>query len=649
MSWEEYKKKREQESSWAKYKQQRDYERQQKEQAQIEQNKLLEKLNLPTKTVQSNPTVAAPNSNSQNDNLTNVRNSMATSLSQQLSKATTTKDKGIITSISDIGNRIEADRKNKNIAKGGEDAFNEYMDSTLNAIPGGTMSVISGIVNAGTSLVGAGVKGLQSVTNNENVEEKLQETYDNIVNIGKNIHQRGNATNLVNSYVDNDFTRESSNVVHTVSSQLTTYLLSLVLGIPAALIQGTYVGGASAQEVLNENKDNAGRAVLTGVGKGLASYELEKLTGGNILGKGSFDDMAVGFITNNFSSKAGQKVASKIYEVGGEVFEENLENAIDMVIDNVVNQKGYSVKDWWNELGETSKGTILATIALNLLGLGGDTYNKVQEYKLDSQAKKMIKEAETLIEKENLKIDFDKMKDHNKNTTTNLQPQSMQNTQNTPSQQVIPMQEEGAQNAISEQTVKRNIIDEKVNEYINQNRSNFKTNINIETKVVNDGEPMETNYKNAKETAIYQKAKNLFNKIGLKQFKNNNDTIYVTNQDIKESIRKTIKNPSQKRLINENIAVFSSLDKIINNAKELDVAQEHKDRSQYNSWKYYISEVNIDNKPYVVEFDTVLREDGQRHFRLERVYDINNIGDSKTTLLAPKANEVVRYGISFYY
>ena len=46
MSWEEYKKKREQESSWAKYKQQRDYERQQKEKAQIEQNKLLEKLNF---------------------------------------------------------------------------------------------------------------------------------------------------------------------------------------------------------------------------------------------------------------------------------------------------------------------------------------------------------------------------------------------------------------------------------------------------------------------------------------------------------------------------------------------------------------------------------------------------------------------------
>ena len=429
MSWEEYKKKREQESSWAKYKQQRDYEIKQKELVQKEQNKLLEKLNLPTKEVKNNQTVTVPNVNSKNNNMTNVRNSMTTSLSQQLAQATTTKDKGIVTSVSDIMNRIKADEKNKNISKGGVEAFNEYMDSTLNAIPGGTMTVFSGIANAGTSLAGAGIKGLQNLTNNENVEERLQETYDKIINIGKSIHEKGNSTNLVNRYIDNNFTRESSNLVHTVSSQLATYGLSLATGIPAPVIQGTYVGGSSAQEVLNENKDNVGKAVLTGVGKGLTSYGVEKLTGGNILGKGSFDDMAVGLIANNFSSKTGQKIASKIYEVGGEVFEENLENAIDMVIDNVVNQKGYTVKDWWNELGETSKGTILATIALNLLGLGGDTYNRVQDYKLDSQAKRMIKEAEMLIEKENLKIDFDKMKQENIQNTISEQTKTLANNQ----------------------------------------------------------------------------------------------------------------------------------------------------------------------------------------------------------------------------
>jgi len=162
MSWEEYKKKREHESSWAKYKQQRDYEKKQKEQAQIEQNKLLEKLNLPTKEVKNNSTVIAINANTKN-NMTNVRNSSATSLSQEFARATTTKDKGIITSGADIGARIAADRKNKNIEKGGVDAFNEYMDSTLNAIPGGVMSVVSGIVNTGTTLIGAGVKGLQNL------------------------------------------------------------------------------------------------------------------------------------------------------------------------------------------------------------------------------------------------------------------------------------------------------------------------------------------------------------------------------------------------------------------------------------------------------------------------------------------------------
>ena len=128
-------------------------------------------LTLPTKAIQNNPTVAVPNTNSKQNDMTNVRNSMVTSLSEQLANATTTNDKGIVTSISDVKNRIKADEKKKNIAKGGVDAVNEYLDSTLNAIPGGTMSVFSGIANAGTSLAGAGVKGLQNITNNENVEE----------------------------------------------------------------------------------------------------------------------------------------------------------------------------------------------------------------------------------------------------------------------------------------------------------------------------------------------------------------------------------------------------------------------------------------------------------------------------------------------
>lgn len=102
--------------------------------------------------------------------------------------------------------------------------------------------------------------------------------------------------------------------------------------------------------------------------------------------------------------------------------------------------------------------------------------------------------------------------------------------------------------------------------------------------------------------------------------------IYVTNADINESISKTIKNVEQKKYIKENLAIFSQLDKIIENAEEISNSLiDNKGRTQYYNYKYYISIVEIDGKKYIVEFDTRLQKPegkDERHFRLERVYPI---------------------------
>lgn len=170
---------------------------------------------------------------------------------------------------------------------------------------------------------------------------------------------------------------------------------------------------------------------------------------------------------------------------------------------------------------------------------------------------------------------------------------------------------------------KSNIIDKKVGDYIENIKDNFRADINIDTSVVTAGNVSVVDYKNAKEVTLRNRAKQLFEKIGKKVFNNNNEKIYVSNTDISESIHKTISNVEQKQLINENLAVFSKLDKIIEKGKEISDSIDVKGRNEYSNWKYYVSNVNIDGKPYIVEFDTVLRDNNQRHFRLERVYKIN--------------------------
>lgn len=171
---------------------------------------------------------------------------------------------------------------------------------------------------------------------------------------------------------------------------------------------------------------------------------------------------------------------------------------------------------------------------------------------------------------------------------------------------------------------KTNIIEQKVTNYIEQVRDNFITNVNINTKIISQTDTAPINYKHAKEVVIKNKAQKLFARIKRNVFKNGNENIYVDKSDIKESIHHTLKDNTQKSLLKENLAVYSKLDKIIENGKQISKENELKNRPQFKDWKYYVSNVNINGNPYVVEFDTTMKE-GQRHFRIERLYKINEV------------------------
>ncbi len=167
-------------------------------------------------------------------------------------------------------------------------------------------------------------------------------------------------------------------------------------------------------------------------------------------------------------------------------------------------------------------------------------------------------------------------------------------------------------------------ITDAIIDYANEINDNFQANIVINIKKDNL-----IDYSNELQTVIFNKSKQEFSKIGKKYFINNKDIIYVTNEDIKEIIAKTVRNLEQKKLINEQIALFSNLDKIINNGKLITYTKELKNRQKYLKWKYYATPIKINRSKYIVEFDTVLRSDNEIHFRIMRLYKLSNINKIK--------------------
>ena len=206
--------------------------------------------------------------------------------------------------------------------------------------------------------------------------------------------------------IDNNIVKTSSQVSGTIGGMVPSIISNIVLPGSGVVTQGVNVGAQEYQDTLNDDASNKLKAGITGTAKGIASGLIEKISGGNILGKGSLDDAATKFISKQFKGKVGQKIASKAYEMIGEIGEENLENQVGYVIDKIINNKDLpDFQNWWNEAKETSKNTFLTTLVLNVLGLGGNTYNDVKNL----ESKKYIDEAKKVIRTElnNSNIDID--------------------------------------------------------------------------------------------------------------------------------------------------------------------------------------------------------------------------------------------------
>ena len=207
---------------------------------------------------------------------------------------------------------------------------------------------------------------------------------------------------LITANIDNGFTKTASQMSGTIGYMIPSILAELVAPGSGRILQGVSVGGSGYVENLNEDASNKLKSALTGAGKGYASYAIEGLAGGNFFGKGSLDDIATRTIASKTSNAISRKIASKIYQYGGETVEELLENQVDYLIDAVVNDKGITLKQWLEEQGETAKSTFATTLILDMLGLGGSIENDVKTYSQNQEANYWINEAQKIIKKENL-------------------------------------------------------------------------------------------------------------------------------------------------------------------------------------------------------------------------------------------------------
>lgn len=268
----------------------------------------------------------------------------------------------------------------------------------------------------------------------ENGRKRLEETNKNLVEQIRKTQADKNADAIASQELSptmqtlGDISRSLGNVAPTMA------LNAIMPGTGNVAMFMSSSGNASGEALLREN--DIRKAKIAGDLKGAIEVGAEKLTGGiKFLPKGTLDNTAVNFISKNIKSKVGQKIASKGYEVGGEVLEEVLTDIGQNTVDKFMYQDDGKVVDF-DQLKETAKITVLTTLALNALGLGGSTYKEVQQQNKTNEVNSRINEAQKVINGDGY-ITQEQQTSSNTNVEQNSLPTV--NTENTYSNQLKQM------------------------------------------------------------------------------------------------------------------------------------------------------------------------------------------------------------------
>lgn len=171
--------------------------------------------------------------------------------------------------------------------------------------------------------------------------------------------------------------------------------------------------------------------------------------------------------------------------------------------------------------------------------------------------------------------------------------------------------------AIKEKLLKRYKNLSEIFEYI-EKKFNNQLKININNDIKNK------EYLKLKSQEMFKYAKMLFkNNHNVAEFYNNKDKIIVSNNDIKHTITFIYKTPGQKNILLQYPFVFSNLGDIIKHAKLISQTESNDKEKNEKSWHYYYDNLDIDGERYIIVFDVVSRNNGENHYRVQRLKKID--------------------------
>lgn len=398
----------------------------------------------------------------------------------------------------------------------------------------------------------------------ENGRKRLEETNKNLVEQIRKTQADKNADTIARQELSptmqtlGDISRSLGNVAPTMA------LNAIMPGTGNVAMFMSSSGNASGEALLREN--DIRKAKLAGDLKGAIEVGAEKLTGGiKFLPKGTLDNTAVNFISKNNKSKVGQKIASKGYEVGGEVLEEVLTDIGQNTVDKFMYQDDGKVVDF-DQLKETAKITVLTTLALNALGLGGSTYKEVQQQNKTNEVNSRINEAQKVINGDGY-ITQEQQTTNQANNNTNVERNlPTVNTENTYSNQLKQMASKEITNSNISEDYKSMMLDvlNNMNEVSDADVGSIRQNINS----LEEANRLDTKIDSKNDQTRRKK---------YMQYKNDTNTYDST--EVNEVLDMTPANRNGRRTVKQWLTVADEIGKRIANKSNAEIEQ-----IAYKSW-----------------------------------------------------------------
>ena len=362
----------------------------------------------------------------------------------------------------EIRAKDEAENINQSVSRGGYNAVNTAISNTLNSFRNGVQRGSAGLANAvllpiATQLQHYSNIGKRMGLFGKDSENVLEKAYNKILDDSDYISQKASYRDNVNANVNDNGVRTAGNVASSIGNMLPSIVSNIAIPGSGLLVTGVSAGGNAAQETVNEDRNNLIQSVATGIIKGGIEAGTEKITGGNIVSKGSLDDIVGKTIASKVKTNIGKKIANKSYQFAGEMLEEQISDNAGYIVDKIINNKDLpSLEEWWNNAGETNKMTFLTTLALNLVGLGGSSKITNEEVSPDIQqlVDATIKKAQSDPE---MQTKIQSTINNVQNNTQNIQQNQVNNQRNLPEQQITQIENNVAQNQNMEQIDTENV------------------------------------------------------------------------------------------------------------------------------------------------------------------------------------------------